>query len=284
MKKPMIKIFVWIAIFMMIISIGCSLSSGTPTSAPQPASTAVVQSTIPQATIQVAPSATPNPLPSPTAITPNGDCTNPDYPVANGATWSYASSGGNKGSYTYTRTIQTISDKGFTTADAYSTGVNWVAKWTCQNGNLAALDAGPESAAMSTSKVKLTSSSVTANGYNIPATFNQGSTWSEEVTVDGTVEEISSGKTVTSQIIADLNCAATGADSITVPAGKFDTVTAKCTKKVVVSALVQGKTTVLGSNQETITFWYAQGVGLVKSVATGGQNNETIVLTRYQIQ
>ena len=102
------------------------------------------------------------------------------------------------------------------------------------------------------------------------------------MTVTGLVE--SSGKQVTSQILNQLSCSAGGADTVTVPAGTFHTVKATCSKNIVVSAIVQGDTIKLSSNQENITSWYTKGVGFVKSVATGGSNNETIVLTEYKIQ
>jgi hypothetical protein len=239
-------------------------ATSSPTSAPLPTNT-------------TAPAATS------TAASASGDCVNAYYPDAVGDTWAYSSSGGAKGNYTYTRAIPTSSDTGFSISDRYSTGVDWSAKWTCKDGNLAALDAGPESATMTTSKYTLTSNSVTADGFNIPAAFVDGSAWSEKVMIDGTVQG-SSGKSINSQIISQLDCTAGGADTITVPAGKFDAVKAVCTKKVVVSAVAQGKNVQLGANQEDITYWYAKNVGYVKSVATGGSNNETIVLTQYKIQ
>ncbi|HVP20317.1 MAG TPA: hypothetical protein VMS73_00495 [Anaerolineaceae bacterium] len=246
-------------------------------SAPLPATAIVPTSALPTATIPLAA------LPTAAAtLAATGGCTNAYYPVLSGASWSYASTGGNRGDYTYTRTMPTVGDTGFTTSDQYSTGVNWIAKWTCQDGNLAALDAGPTSAIMTVSSYTLTSNSVTAKGYNIPASFDTGRTWIEDVTIDGTVQN-SAGKTVNSQITSALNCSASGANTITVPAGKFDTVMATCVKKVVVSALIQAKITPLATNQETIIYYYAKGVGYVKSVATGGSNNETIVLTGYKI-
>ena len=54
------------------------------------------------------------------------------------------------------------------------------------------------------------------------------------------------------------------------------------TRQVVVSSLVGGNAIQLASNTENITYWFAKGVGYVKSVATGGNNNETVVLTEYK--
>jgi len=96
-------------------------------------------------------------------------------------------------------------------------------KWSCQDGNLAGLDAGSISLTVGGSKVSMTSDSVVSEGYDIPAAFDAGKTWSEKVTVNGSVE--SNGKKVgTSLLVATLDCTDTGTGSITVPAGKFDTV------------------------------------------------------------
>lgn len=212
-----------------------------------------------------------------------GACANAYYPVLAGASHSYSSTGSAVGDYTYIVAISTVGDTGFTTSYQYSTGGNATVKWTCQAGNLAALDAGNSSLSFTTLKIKMDSNSVTADGYNIPASFDSGKTWSEKVTVKGTAE-VTNGKTVDGQISSQFACSSAGTDSITVPAGKFDTVKATCDKTVIVSALEQGKLTRVGANHEYITYWYANGVGFVKSVATGGANNETVVLTQYKLK
>jgi hypothetical protein len=231
-------------------------------------------------------SVTTNPTnsPSPTEPPASGGCSNTYFPVPSGASWSYSSSGGNLGDYTYTLSVSKTSETGFTLSEVFSTGVNYDIDWNCTDGNLAVLDAGAGSLTMSTSKVTMTSNSVKADGFNIPATFDTGKTWSENVTVEGSVVQKSTSKSVSSQISSQLNCSAVGTDSVTVPAGTFDTVKATCTKKVTVSYDISGKLTQIGANQENITYWFAKDVGFVKSVATGGSNNETIVLTQYKIK
>ncbi len=217
----------------------------------------------------------------PAGASASGGCANAYFPVTSGASWSYASSGNVLGAYTYTWTVSAVSDTGFTTSDQYSTGVNATIQWNCQDGNLAALDAGSNSLSMSTSKVTMTTNSVTAEGYNIPATFNSGATWSESVTANETVN--SGTKSINSQIVILTNCSAAGADTVTVPAGTFNTVKATCNQTVAVSALVQGTAMPASAPVAvSVTDWYAKGVGLVKSVRTSTTSGtETIVLTQY---
>ncbi len=211
-----------------------------------------------------------------------GACTNAYYPIDSGNTWTYSSVGDTAvGPYTYTRTISTLSGVGFTTDDKISNGIDWVIKWTCQGGNLTAFDTGMGTATMTSSNVKLDTGSATATGYNIPASFNKGITWSETVTLNETAK--SGGKTANSQIASQLDCTVGAPATVTVPAGKFDTVTANCSKTVTVSAVIQGKNQTLASNHENIVYSYAKGVGYVKSVASGGNDNETVVLTSYKV-
>lgn len=297
MKHPISRSFAGIASFMLVVSMACNLSSGSPTSGPQPTSvTGTGPSTLgapatdtPQAastaqvasTPQVAPTTTAG-NPAPTASAPagasaGGGCANAYYPVASGDSWSYASNtttpdGTPASSYTYTTTITAVSDKGFTTSTQASTGADTTVGWNCQGGNLAVLDVGGVTS--TTSKIKLNFNAVSADGYNIPATFDTGTTWSETITATATITA-SAGRTVNSQIASQSNCTAAGAEKISLPVGNFDTVKATCIKTVVVSVVVQGKVMPVSTIQESVTDWYAKSVGLVKSVAMIGTVDPT---------
>ena len=215
-----------------------------------------------------------------------GGCTNAYFPVSSGNSWSYSSSGGVLGPYTYTRTVTDASDAGFTTSNLSSLGTGTTAntKWKCKDGRLAALEAGSNSLNVSTSNVKITSTSITADGYNIPNTFDTGTTWSEKVTVNDTVQ--SSGRSLDSRIDSKVDCSAAGSESVSVPAGTFDAVKVTCTETVAVSELVHATPVPAGvPSTLDITNWYAKGVGLVKSVrVSSAGGTATIVLTQYKVQ
>jgi hypothetical protein len=185
----------------------------------------------------------------PVSAASSGGCGNAYFPVSVGTNWAYSSTGSTLGAYTYTWTVTDLGNGGFSTSDQYSTGVNAAIKWNCQNGNLAALDAGSTSLSVTntSSTFKMTSTSITADGYN---------------------------------------CSAAGTESVTVPAGTFDAVKATCNQTLQVSFLMQGTPTPAGApDTVSITDWYAKGVGLVKSVrASSLSSTETIVLTQYKIQ
>jgi hypothetical protein len=233
--------------------------------------------------------ATSNPpvAPAPPTNPPaSGGCANAYFPISVGSTWTYSSQGSVLGPYTYTSSVADVSDTGFTInmLSSLASGSSSSVKWNCQNGNLAALDAGAGSLSVSSSKVKITSTSVTADGYNVPNTFAPGTTWSEKVTVIGTVQ--TGARTLDSQIAANLNCTAAGAESITVAAGTFDTVKAICTETIGISEIVQATPIPAGvPSTLDITDWYAKGVGLVKSVRINNAagSTTTVELTKYSI-
>ena len=211
------------------------------------------------------------------------DCANAYFPNAAGDNWSYSSSGSSLGNYTFTRTVSSADASSFTMDEVYSTGVNASIKWNCQNGNLAALDAGQASLSMASKSFTLNTTSTTAEGYNVPNSFAPGNAWTETVTVTGSIT--SGSKTRDGQILSNLKCTSAGNDKITVPAGTFDTVKASCTETLEIDALIQA-TPLPATAPITInvTNWYAKGVGLVQSdrqnSASGAQ---TIVLTAYKL-
>jgi len=57
-----------------------------------------------------------------TPVAASAGCNNAFFPVQSGNNWSYASTEGEKGDYTYIRTLSDVSSTGFTTTDQYSSG------------------------------------------------------------------------------------------------------------------------------------------------------------------
>ena len=170
---------------------------------------------------------------------------------------------------------------GHTTSYRFSTGVTWADKWNCQDGSRAELGGWPGGATMSAEGAQMGGTGAGVAGFKVPADSTAGETWSEAVTVTGTVK--SGARTAIFQVSSQVNCTAMGADSVTVPAGTFDADKAGCVRNVAVPALVQGRAMQVGANLENVTNGYAGGAGFVKPVATGGKNNEPGVLTGYEM-
>src|SRR5690349_11650197 len=75
---------------------------------------------------------------STTAAPPAGTCANPYLPAIVGATWNYKISGPTPD--TYTHTVLAVDDAGFTEQDVFGVGVTRQGKWTCDHGDLIALN------------------------------------------------------------------------------------------------------------------------------------------------
>src|SRR5215211_1728484 len=136
-QKNMYILFSILLIILLLTA--CSTPSSSPTN-PQPTETvpitATETATLPTATVE---SATP--------VAEQGLCTNVYYPVREGATWIYKSTGGPAGEYSFTDTITSIREDGFT----LSTQIGDMARtqeWTCSAEGLTALQLGGAPAAM----------------------------------------------------------------------------------------------------------------------------------------
>jgi hypothetical protein len=253
-----------------------SASITVPTSTPiiiaGPTTTLPVTSTLP---------VTPTAVPAQTvSASSSGGCTNAYFPLSSGATWSYTSTGSLVGDYSYTRTLSGLSDTGFTTIDAFS-GVTRTVQWGCASGNLTTLATG-SSNSVSGSSVKLTIDSANATGYIIPDAFTDGKTWSEDLTLNGTLDDGNKTKgTMVSEVKTD--CTTIGAESVKVTAGTFDTVKITCHSNQVATITLNGTSGGPITTIQDATQWYAKGVGLVKTMNSGDAGNETILLTTYSI-
>src|SRR5215211_9555298 len=82
-----------------------------------------------------------------TATAGQGLCTNVYYPVQPGATWTYKSTGGPAGEYSFTDTITSIREDGFTLSTQIG-DMTRTQEWTCSAEGLTALQLGGAPAAM----------------------------------------------------------------------------------------------------------------------------------------
>jgi hypothetical protein len=176
-----------------------------------------------------------------------------------------------------------VSNTEFTTSDEFSAGVIRTTKWGCKGGNLTALETGSGGGIVSSTGMKVTIDSVNANGYAIPATFEVGETWSENLELNTTNYDKGGKETGAGQTVTQTNCTAGDTESVTVPAGKFDAVKVNCSTSTTITATVNGVVNPPNTFITDTTQWFAIGVGTVKSISTGEGGTETIVLTNYMI-
>lgn len=106
----------------------------------------------------------------------SGACANPYLPIVNGATWNYKLTGPIPD--TFTRSILSEVESGFTDQDIFGTGATRQGKWNCENGNLIALDpTNGNSASVNSNNVTTDFQTTESSGVTIPATFSAGDAW-----------------------------------------------------------------------------------------------------------
>jgi hypothetical protein len=271
MKTLRLSLLIFNCLLMLALA-ACNL----PNSPSQPKATQANQTQPPDQPTGVA-TAQNDPTVQPTKASTSA-CANTYYPSILGATWTYATTSTMAPSSVSTRTIEKVSPTGFTTNDA-SSDVQVKVLWSCKDGNLTMLNGATIAAK------NMFANAVTANstGYLIPADITAGGTWSETLNI---LTSGTAGKTTTVEQKNDtkIDCTSNGKESVQVKAGKFDAVKVTCLFDVTTTTDFNGQS---GSgkpvnNQMTFTYWYAAGVGIVKSDETGDISG-TAELISYSI-
>ncbi len=220
-----------------------------------------------------APTATQSPVPlAPTATnTPNpaGLCANALLPVKTGATWTYANDAGTANAGTFTATISSVRPDGFTVATKFDDSSSIDQQWSCTSDGLVAesLGAGQNALSLSAAGIDAKLDTATPTGVTLPANVQQGDQWPYALQLTGSVSQGSLKADLSGTISTAMQ--AVGTESVTVPAGTFDNavkVQAATTIKAQAGfgAISMPVDAVLNS-----TFWFAPGVGWIKSTTTG---------------
>lgn len=205
-------------------------------------------------------------------------CGNPYIPIVVGATWNYNLTGAVPD--TFTRSIVSIEAGGFTDQDVFGTGVTRQSKWTCDNGALTALDPGGNTSNVSSENVQVDFQTTSASGVTLPAVLNPGDSWNQAVTLEGT--ETINGETLPAKNEFTNTCTVAGKESITVAAGTFDAVRVDCNTSMAITITMNGSP-ISQPISFTATSWYAEKVGLLKTVTAGNGLDSTVELTSYSI-
>jgi hypothetical protein len=220
--------------------------------------------------------------PDPTASTAPGaqGCSNPLYPVVNGAQWNYALSGMSSGAFTHS--IIAVRPDGFTDQDVFEGGVTRTGEWKCEAGALTALSPAESLSAMIQSdSMSAAFRTTSSSGVTLPAIVTAGTTWSQDFTIEGT--QSVSGQEVEAQGEFSYSCTAAAAEPVSVPAGSFDAVRADCQISGTIKVKVAGfeVPTKLTADAK---LWYAPNVGMVKTESElSGIGSNIIELTAYTI-
>jgi len=216
----------------------------------------------------------------------SGLCANPYFPVVNGATWTYSVTGSPIQDFSYTDTITNASANGFTlsTSFALEGGLQRTQAWGCQADGLVALEyTGGPSASLSSEGLVAEFNTTAVTGITLPVNLAVGSSWTQTMEFEGDMT-ISEGTTATTTGSATFAASAVGNETVTTPAGTFETIKVEIQQTINITANVSGVSMPI-TFTGVATAWYASGVGMVKTVQTEDfmGSTSTIELQSYSI-
>jgi hypothetical protein len=264
------RIYTWISVSLITIFLAaCSPPPAISTSTQQ-------IDTVP------VPTATPE---ASTPVVPQGLCTNLYYPVRQGATWTYKSTGGPAGEYSFTDTITSVRLDGFTLSTQIGQ-LTRLQEWTCTAEGLSALQLGGAPAAMLNSQnINLNLDINNATGVAFPSQISPGSQWQHNMDVTGDVTAFNEEAEASGTVQMTFN--AVGNESVTVPAGTFEALKVEVDVSLNVNATYEGITLPVSFTGD-YTYWFAPNVGWVKASGTGSvlgnSFTDTTELQSYSIQ
>lgn len=242
----------------------CSLGAATPAAVPTEAGAAPL-------------------VPLPT-VKPSEPCANEYFPVKQGATYAYSSTGSPSGPYTFSRAVTNVRADGFTLTTQVK-GIEIVQEWACKpEGLTAAQMSGTDATSILAFEkfAELTSSNV--SGVILPPVIAPGAEWAYALDIQGVERKEISPATMTGRVAVTF--LAGNKESVTVPAGTFEALAIEV-NTVIDFNVASASNVVQLTLDSTYTLWYAPGVGWIKSNGygkLGGQEYfETIVLTSYSI-
>jgi hypothetical protein len=223
---------------------------------------------------------------SPSAIqsSSSGACSNPLYPVKQGLTRTYSTTGLPTGPSTYTETITDVSADGFTMTTQFAK-LTRTAKWDCKPDGLIELQLGGGAASLNTSSGMQANFTVTnSSGVTLPVKISAGDTWT--YSLDFTAQITTNQYSGQAQGTADYQAKALGSEKVTVAAGTFDAMKLQVGTTLKMQMAMQGMSIPI-TITDNATLWFAPNVGMVKQVDTanmmGSNINATTELQSYNI-
>ncbi len=226
----------------------------------------------------------PSPTDPPPASGGEG-CAHVYFPVANGASWTYASNNEVVGLYSFTDTITEVRSYGFTVTGEFE-GLVKTMEWACDPEGLIALQFGGGAAAsVTTSSGSLQLETTEVTGVTLPWEITPGMTWSQTFVISGDAT-LAPDMIGTAEGSIEQGWEAIGMESITIPAGTFDALKVDQTTYFNYVVTVSDITVPIVF-EVTGSVWFAPGVGWIKSTGTGEMMGESfsdaLELTGYSV-
>jgi len=259
----------------LMIIMACSLMGGESTQSPE--EEAPTPSTLDQVQIEEEATvvASENASTTETVL-----CDNPYYPVREGSTWNYQSTSSIGNNYSFTDTITSLDEDGYTLTSEFD-GLTRTQEWACTPEGLVALQLG---GGLSSAQTNLNVETQNASGVTYPAEMNAGDTWNYNLEFTGTMDIAGQSGEATGGTQSDFT--ALGKENVNVPAGAFEAMKVQVVTTFSANVTFQGVSVPVTFTSTTIS-WYVEGIGWVKSESSGdfaGQSfTETIELQWYNI-
>lgn len=278
MEKRKIKSILSLLLITLLVA-ACATPANDPAAGPQTTQTEPTQAVVTEP-------ATEPPVTSEGGMPVRGEglCSNAYYPVRQGATWNYKSTGGPAGEYNFTDTLSSVREEGFTLSTQIG-GVTRTQEWSCTSEGLVALQFGGAPAAMlNAQNMQLNLEVGNVSGVTFPDAINAGDQWQHNLDLQGDMTVLGEQGTATGN--AQTNFTAIGEENVTVPAGTFNAMKIQVDTTLNMNVSYQGLSIPVAFTG-SYTYWFVQGVGWVKASGTGeieGTSlSETTELQSYSI-
>lgn len=193
-----------------------------------------------------------------------GLCSNPLYPVRQGASWAYINSGGPNGTFVYSDTISAVRVDGFTLTSQISNFTR-TQEWDCETSGLKALELGGGTTASITVQgitAEFTTAEIT--GLSLPREITRGHQWQYNLKIQGTIP-MPTEQQVRSDGTYSIIMQEMGTETVTVPAGTFEAVKIQASSSVEILVPFGNEKVPMKFSGDSL-IWYAPGVGYVKSI------------------
>lgn len=219
-----------------------------------------------------------------TSLADGGQCTNAYYPIREGSTWMYESTGNTTGNYSFSDTITSVRGDGFTLTTQFDNRTQ-SQEWACTPEGLVAQElGGAPAAALNAMGTPFELTIDHVSGVTFPNSISAGDQWQHNLEFTGKMSM--AGQEGQASGTAQSNFTALGVESVTVPAGTFDAMQIEVNSTISIGLEFQGMKVPV-SFTGTYTYWFVQGVGWVRASGSGeiaGQSfTEAIELTAYNI-
>jgi hypothetical protein len=213
-----------------------------------------------------------------------GLCSNAYYPVRQGSTWTYKSTGGPAGEYSFTDTLTSVREDGFTLSTDMG-GVTRTQEWSCTPEGLVALQfGGAPAATLNAQNMQLDLQVSNVSGVTFLDAINAGDQWQHNLDLQGSMTVAGQQGTATGNV--QTNFTAIGEENVTVTAGTFTAMKIQVDTNLNMNVSYQGLSIPAGFSG-AYTYWFVQGVGWVKASGSGtiaGTSfSEAIELQSYSI-